>query len=400
MSQIKVGVGGTFISPLAKKYVLDTLDKNRLSYGYYVNTFEKEFAALHSRRYGMFSNSGTSALQVGLHALKEKYSWKDGDEVLVPAVTFISSSNIVLQNGLKPVFVEVEPDYYELDPNKIEEKITPKTRAIMPVHIGGQPADMGPIMEISRNHNLRVIEDSCETMFVKYKGQPTGSWGDVSCFSTYVAHLIVTGVGGLTLTDDPDLAVLIKSLLNHGRDGIYLSIDDDDQVKGQALFKIVERRFSFINVGYSYRATEMEGALGLAALETKDEMLKARQKNAQTLTGGLKKFEDYIQLPTIRPETEHAFMFYPIIVKENAPFNREDLIFYLEERGIETRNLLPLLSQPIYLKIFGNIEDQYPVAKWIDHNGFYIGCHQELSSSDLDYVLSTFDKFFQGKKLK
>lgn len=399
MSNVKVGVGGTFISPLAKKYVLDALNKNRLSYGYYVKTFEKEFASLHDRRFGMFSNSGTSSLQVGLHALKEKYGWEDEDEVLVPAITFVASSNVVLQNRLRPVFVEVEPNYYEIDPDKIEKKITPKTKAIMPVHIGGQPCDMSPIMEIARKHNLRVIEDSCETMFVKYKDQPTGSWGDVSCFSTYVAHLIVTGVGGLTLTDDPDLAVLIKSLLNHGRDGIYLSIDDDDQVRGQELFKIVERRFSFINVGYSYRATEMEGALGLAALKTKDEMLKKRQKNASILTSGLRKYEEFIQLPAIRAETEHAFMFYPIIVREKAPFNREDLVFYLEDRGIETRNFLPLLSQPIYLKIFGNIEDEYPVAKWIDHFGFYIGCHQELKRSDLNYVLAVFEEFFNTKKI-
>lgn len=392
-----IGVGGTFITPLAKKYILDTLDKSRLSYGPYVREFENQFAQAHNRKYAMFTNSGTSALQVGVHALKEKFGWKDGDEILVPAVTFIASSNVILQNNLKPVFVEVDPLYYEMDPEKIEEKITPRTKGIMPVHIGGQPCDMGPIMAITKKHNLKMIEDSCETMFVKYKGEPTGSWGDIACFSTYVAHLIVTGVGGLALTNDPDLAVLIKSLFNHGRDGIYFSIDDDDKAHGEDLFRIVERRFSFIHVGYSYRATEMEGALGLAAMKTKEEMLSLRQKNAQHLTKGLKKYEGYIQLPSIRKDTQHAFMFYPIIVRQDAPFSREDLVFYLEDRGIETRNLLPLLTQPIYLEIFGDIIDQYPTAKWITDSGFYIGCHQELKTSDLDYVLSVFGQFFQEK---
>lgn len=396
-----IGVGGTFISPLAKKYVNKALDSNRLSYGPFTKEFENQFAKLHDRKYALFCNSGTSALQVGLHALKEKYGWRDGDEVLVPAITFIASSNVVLQNNLKPVFVDVEPIYYEIDPEKIEEKITKKTKAIMPVHLFGQPCDMDPIMKIARRHNLKVIEDSCETMFVKYKGKPTGSWGDVACFSTYVAHLIVTGVGGLALTNDDELAVLIKSLYNHGRDSIYISIDDDDNKNKQQLFKIVEKRFSFVHVGYSYRGTEMEGALGLAMLKTKDRMLRRRQQNALQLTKGLKKHEQYIQLPTVRKETEHAFMMYPIVVKKDAPFTREDLIFYLEENGIETRNLMPLLSQPIYKKLFGNIESKYPVATWIDRNGFYVGCHQELQKEDINYVTATFDRFFTthiGKK--
>jgi perosamine synthetase len=393
----KIGVGGTFISEKAKKYVNQVLDSNRLSYGPFTQDFENKFAKLHARKYALFCNSGTSALQVGLHAMKEKYGWKDGDEVLVPAITFIASSNVVLQNNLKPVFVDADPIYYELDPTKIEEKITKRTRAIMPVHLFGQPCDMDPILAIAKKHKLRIIEDSCETMFVKYKGKPTGSWGDVACFSTYVAHLIVTGVGGLALTNDSDLAVLIKSLYNHGRDSIYISIDDDDTKDRKKLFQIVERRFSFVHVGYSYRGTEMEGALGVAMLETKDEMLKKRWRNAMALTKGLKAYEDYIQLPTVRPETEHAFMMYPLVVHEKAPFKREDLIFYLEERGVETRNLMPLLNQPIYKKLFGNLESKYPVARWINKSGFYIGCHQELTQTDLDFILSTFKSFFQER---
>ena len=397
MKKRTVGVGGTFISSKARKYVNQVLDSNRLSYGPFTQEFEGKFAKLHDRKYALFCNSGTSALQVGLHALKEKYGWKDGDEVLVPAITFIASSNVIIQNNLKPVFVDADPVYYEIDPTKIEEKITKRTRAIMPVHLFGQPCDMDPIMKIAQKHNLKVIEDSCETMFVKYKGKPTGSWGDVACFSTYVAHLIVTGVGGLALTNDASLAVLIKSLYNHGRDSIYISIDDDDTKDTKKLFKIVEKRFSFVHVGYSYRGTEMEGALGVAMLETKDTMLKKRWTNAMDLTKGLKKYEAYIQLPKIRPKTEHAFMMYPLVVREKTPFTREDLIFYLEERGVETRNLMPLLNQPVYKKLFGNLEPKYPVARWINKAGFYIGCHQELTKTDINFVLNVFDSFFEEK---
>lgn len=391
----QIGVGGTFIKERAKKYVKQVLDSNRISYGPFTQKFEKEFARAHNRKWGLFCNSGTSALQVAVKALKEKYHWEDGDEILVPAITFIASSNVCLHNNLKPVFIEVDPIFYEMDPSKIEGRITPKTKAIMPVHLFGQPCDMDPIMQIARKRSLAVIEDSCETMFVKYKGKHTGSFGDVACFSTYVAHLVVTGVGGLCLTDDEELAVLIKSLYNHGRDGIYISIDDDNTRDKEKLFKIVEKRFSFIHLGFSYRCTEMEGALGLAALEERGDMISKRQNNASFLTEYLKKYETVIQLPLIRPQTEHAFMMYPIIVRENASFSREDLTFYLEEHGIETRNAMPLLNQPVYKKIFGEIEDEYPVAKWITYNGFYIGCHQELKPSDLSYVVYIFDQFFK-----
>ena len=392
----QIGVGGTFIGVAARKYVDDVLTSNRLSYGKYTQKLEEKFARLHNRKFAIFCNSGTSALQVAVHALKEYYGWKSGDEVLVPAITFIATSNVILQNNLKPVFVDVDKDYYEIDPKKIEEKITPKTRAIMPVHLFGQPCDMDPILRIAKKHNLKVIEDSCETMFVKYKGEPTGSWGDIACFSTYVAHLLVTGVGGFALTNDSDLAVLLKSLFNHGRDSIYLSIDDDKTTDPRKLFKIANRRFNFIHIGYSYRATEMEAAIGLSGLTDKDKMLKKRRQNAAYLTAGLKKFKD-LQLPQIRPQTEHAFMMYPLVIKKDSKIKRDRLIYFLEKENIETRYLMPLLSQPIYKKLFGNIEENYPVAKWIDKNGFYIGCHQELKRSDLDYVIYTFEKFFQKK---
>jgi dTDP-4-amino-4,6-dideoxygalactose transaminase len=158
--------------------------------------FEREIAGLHSRRFGLVTNSGTSALQIALTALKERYGWQDGDEVLVPALTFVATSNVVLYNGLKPVFVDVEPDRFCIEPGEIERHITPRTRAIMPVHIAGLPCEMDPVLEIAARRGLRMVEDSAESMFVKYRGRPVGSMSDIGCFSTYVAHIITTGVGG------------------------------------------------------------------------------------------------------------------------------------------------------------------------------------------------------------
>lgn len=395
----QIGVGCADISANEKRYVNEALDSNRLSHGKFLTKFETDFAAAHQIKYAMFCNSGTSALQVALHALKDKYGWADEDEVLVPAVTFIATSNVVLQNRLKPVFVDIEPDYYEIDPTKIEAKITPRTRAIMPVHLFGQPCEMEPILAIAKKHNLKIVEDSCETMFVSYQGQPTGSWGDISCFSTYVAHLLVTGVGGFACTSDDDLAVRIKSLMNHGRDGIYLHIDDDKNKDKKQLFDLVARRFRFINVGYSYRGTELEGALGVGQMEIWPEVLAKRQANAAKLIAGLQKHETAgrLQLPKIRPETEHAFMMFPIVLKQDKSTSqyRDQLVNYLEENQIETRPMLPLLNQPVYIELFGNLEPDYPVAQWVNNNGFYIGCHQALTEDEIDYIIETFDRYFE-----
>ncbi|MEK9147091.1 MAG: DegT/DnrJ/EryC1/StrS family aminotransferase [Patescibacteria group bacterium] len=390
----QIGIGNITIDALAKRYLMDVLASGRLSYGDFTRRFESQMAKLHDRRWAIFCNSGTSALHVSLSVLKDKYGWRDEDEVIVPSVTFIATSNVVLHNRLTPVFVDVERDYFGIDPGKIEEKISKRTRAIMPVHLFGQSCDMQNIVRIAKKHKLMLVEDSCEAMFVKYRGKPVGSAGDIACFSTYATHLITTGVGGFAMTNDNDLAIMIKSYFNHGRDGIYLSIDDDNTTNHRKLLRIVERRFSFVHLGYSFRLTELEAALGMAQLSRWKSIIKKRQANANYLTRHLKKYEGYLGLPKIRPGAQHAFMLYPIVIN-NPQINREKLIEHLETRGIETRYLMPLINQPIYVKMFGNLEDQYPVARFLNRNGFIIGCHQDLTKKELDYIIDTFDRFFE-----
>ena len=340
-----IGVGTCKISDKARQYVNEVLDSERLSYGPFIQKFERVFAAAHDCRFGLMTNSGTSSLMIALAELKHRYNWADGDEVIVPAVTFIATSNIVIQNNMRPIFVDVDPTYYELDPAKIEAAITPRTRCIIPVHLFGHPCDMEKIMAIARKHKLRVIEDSCETMFTRLNGVSVGSFGDIGCFSTYIAHILSTGVGGLCTTNSPDLAVGLRSLMNHGRDSIYISIDDDDNKTPEELQMIIKRRFSFVRMGYSFRVTELEGALGLAEFETHAEMMQKRRENGEYLTRQLKHLEDRIQLPSIRPGAEHAFMMFPIVLKNEKKAN---LVNYLEENGIETRDMLPLINQPFY----------------------------------------------------
>ena len=389
----QLGVGGVDISAKEKKYVLDVLNNGRLSYGPYSEKFEKSFARAHDCKFAIFVNSGTSALRLAVATLKDLEHWQDGDEIICPAVTFVASSNVVIMNGLKPVFVDVDSKTYNIDPQKIEEKITKRTRAIMVVHLFGQPAEMDPIMKLAKKYKLKIIEDSCETVMVKYKGKPVGSFGDISCFSTYIAHILVTGVGGLACTNNKKYALKIKSLANHGRDGIYMSMDDDKNLNPARLSKVVSRRFRFVSFGYSFRATEMEAALGLAQMENKDKILKKRQENARYLLAQLKVFEKWLQLPSWPEYVTHAFMMFPIVIKKRAGISKKKLVMCLEELNVETRDMLPLINQPIYRKTFGNLESKFPVAKWINKNGFYIGCHQQLSKADLDYIVKCFRGF-------
>lgn len=383
------------ISPKSKAYVNKVLDSNRLSYGPFTEKYEKLFAKIHARKFAIITNSGTSGLQVALHALKETYQWDDGDEVLVPAITFIASSNVILHNNLKPVFVDVEPDHFCIDAAKIEDKITPKTKAIMPVHLFGQSAKMDSILKIAKKHNLKIIEDSCEAMFINYKDRPVGSLGDISVYSTYIAHIITTGVGGIITTNDESLATMMKSLNFHGRDNIYLKMDDDDTKDRMRLNSLIERRFQFVHVGYSYRLTEMESALGLAELEQKDRNIAKRKATGELMIKSLSQFSDYFQLPHPREDAEHIYMLFPIVIKD-PQIERDELLLYLEENGVETRLFMPLLTQPIYKKIFGDIEENYPVAKNLVERGFIIGCHPHITREQINYLVSLFKNYLSS----
>ncbi len=389
-----VGVGTVTITEQAKKNVLEVLETKRLSYGPFLQKLEKDFSKIHGCKFGIMSNSGTSALHVALQALKELHGWQDGDEVLVPAVTFVATSNIVIHNRMNPVFVDVEKEYYGIDPKKIEEKITPRTRVIIPVHLFGMSCEMDTIQEIAKKHNLKIIEDTCETMYARYKGKMVGSWSDIGCFSTYIAHLLITGVGGINTTNNPEYATKIRSLINHGRDSIYISIDDAKDKEGEELNEIIEARFRFISIGHSFRVTEMEGALGVAQLEILPQIIEKRRKNAAYLIEQLNQFEQHIQLPKIRPDAEHSFMMFPIVMKNES---KKAIVEFLESNGIETREMLPLINQPIYQKLFKINENEYPIAKWINESGFYIGCHQDLNNDDFKHILEIFEKYFTNR---
>lgn len=398
MRKRQVRISTVALSAQARKNILQVVASNRLTYGPFTQKFESEFARVHERKFAIALNSGTSGLMVALQAMKEKYGWHDNDEVLVPAVTFIATSNVVLHCRLKPIFVDIEDTYYCMDPAQIERHITRKTRAIIPVHLFGQSADMDAILTIAKKHKLKVLEDSAETMFVNYHGKPVGSRGDASVYSTYVAHIISTGVGGIITTNDLDLATRMKSLIFHGRDNVYLSIDDGKTDNPVKLNSLVERRFQFIHVGHSLRLTEFETAIGVAELARREQIIKKRRQVGLKMTQALSEFLGHFQLPSVRPESEHIYMLYPILIK-NPKIDKHDLLMYMEKNGIETRLFFPLLSQPIYIKLFGDIEDQFPIAQEVVKNGFIIGSHETYTQDDILYVADVIREYLKGKGL-
>ncbi len=364
-----IDVGTLNLTQKHKQKVMEALDSNRLSYGPMTKEFENEFSKLHKNKYGVFTNSGTSALQAAIHALRILYEWEDGDEIIIPAVTFVATYNVVIHNNLKPILVDVEKDA-NIDPALIEKAITKKTRAIMPVHLLGKPAKMSEIMKIARKHKLKVIEDSCETMFVKGIGK-----ADVTCFSFYIAHILITGVGGMAVTNNKKLADLIRSLIFHGRDNKYLSIDDDEEYNKD----VINSRFKFNYPGYSSRGTELEAALGLVELESQGLNNFIRRENAKYLC-------EKLSVPFYK---NHAYMMFPFF-----HLKRDKLMLYMEKKGITTRTMMPLINQP-YIRDTIDLR-LYPMAQRINQTGLLFGCHQGLTKKDLDYIINTIKEFNDG----
>ena len=394
MDNRKVTTGAFHTTPRMRELIDEVLTSERISYGKMSRKFERDFASIHKSSYATLSNSGTSSLHVALQTLKEIHRWNDGDEVIVPATTFVATANIVKHVGMTPVFVDIEQDSYGIDPDLIEEKITDKTRAIIPVHLFGQPCKMTEIKPIAEAHDLRIIEDSCEAMFVTHFNQPVGSMGDIGCFSMYVAHLITAGVGGISITNNPDYAAKMRSLVNHGLSIENLNLDEHYQPQ-----PMINRRFLFDATGHSFRITEFEAALGLAQLDTWEDMIKSRRMNGNHYTASLRLINSLYQIPPYKvaevlPGNEHARMMYGLIINLN-PYNRtmidkKPLINFLNSKGIETRDSLPILGQPAYAYL--NPED-FPISNWIKTSGFYVGCHQFLDNEDIKYVLDALSEF-------
>ena len=350
-------------------------DRKQFSPGVLVREFEKAWALKHKARESIFVNSGTDALRLGLIALKEKLKWKDGDYVAVPATTFVASINVIFQAGLKPFLVDVGMYDFLMNPWNLEWRLQRKAKdvnvvAVMPVHLFGQSCPEA-VYNIAKSGGMAVIEDSCETICNPTKGA-------VSCHSTYMAHHITTGVGGFASTNDKELALIIRSLANHGRNTEYLP--------GYKQGTDITKRFQFDRIGYSSRGTEMEAALGLPQLPKIEENVHKRINVFKRLKRRIGKIYDLV---TLREENNTCMMF-PIVIKENTKLSKWDFCRFLEKNGIETRDLMPVVNQPCYK---GLDQGFFKVSEWLKDKGFYVPCHPGMSKKDTDHISDCVEKF-------
>lgn len=336
------------------------------SKGKFIPEFENSFAKYCGVAYGVATSNGTTALHLALTAL----GIGEGDEVIVPTLTFIATANAVRYTGAKPVFVDSHPDYWCIDPQKLRQAITPKTRAIIPVHLYGHPCDMGRIMDIAKTHNLYVIEDAAEAHGAEYKRRSVGSFGDIACFSFYGNKIITTGEGGMCLTNSKHLAERMRILRDHGMNP--------------------GKRYWHDIVGFNYRMTNMQAGVGVAQLVKLDGFVKKKREIARWYSAGLKELEaeGLIKLHPEMPWAKGVYWVYSILVQDDFGIGRDELMNRLELAGIEARPLFdPLHMMPPY-----KTGERFPVAKELSRKGISLPSSVNLTAEQIKYITNTIKK--------
>ncbi|MFA4854913.1 MAG: DegT/DnrJ/EryC1/StrS family aminotransferase [Candidatus Omnitrophota bacterium] len=396
---MKVPFGTISITPGSRKLINQVINSGRVSSGKLVREFEEKFAKLVNAKEAVAVSSGTDADVLALAALYD-FGAKRGDEVIVPALSFVATGNAVLHAGFKPVFVDIERDTLNINPDLIAEKITRKTVAIMPVHLMGKPAKMDIINRIAKRHKLFVIEDAAEAHGARYKGKNAGEWGDMAAYSLYLAHIITTVEGGIITTNNEKLSAILRSLRSHGRAcKCKVCVVNTASAYCPKRFKYgKDIRFIFERVGYSSKMNELEAAIGLGSLKQYHKIINKRHHNLITMIKRLAEFSEYFF--TIHEDKNerigpHAF---PIIVKENAPFNRDELVNYLDKRGIDTRDLFSSMpTQCPGFSFLGYRLGDFPNAEYMGTHGIHIGVHQDINEKHINYIFSVLKAFIASK---
>jgi len=358
-------------------YVVDAVKSGWIGSagGEYLKEFEKKFAKYHRMKHAIATSNGTAALHVALKAL----GIGKGDEVIVPTLTFVATANAVVYCNAKPVFADSHPEYYNIDPSKIEEVITPKTRAIIPVHLYGHPCDMDWIRDIAEDHDLYIIEDVSQAHGAEYKGKKLGTFGDIACFSFYGNKIITTGEGGICLTNDDKLAEKIRLLINHGKNPI--------------------KHFWHDVIGFNYRMTNLQAAIGVAQINKLDKYISKKRKIAKWYEESLKELEEE-ELIKLYPEMKWAkcvYWLYSILIEDKFDVTRDTIGKNLEEKGIETRPFFyPIHTMPIYKD---SKSSNLSVAEEIARKGISLPSGVKLDKEEIEIVSNEIKALHYSKKI-
>jgi perosamine synthetase len=359
-----IPVNEPLIPPNAKKYVNDCLKTGWISSaGTYISKFEESFAKFTETKYATTVTNGTAALHLALASL----GIGPGDEVIIPDLTIISCALAVYYTGATPVVVDVKPDTGTLDPTKLEKAITKNTKVIMPVHLYGHPADMDPIRNIAHAHAIKILEDSAEAHGALYKGKSVGSLGDVSAYSFYANKIITTGEGGMVVTNSPEIIEKARMLKN--------------------LAHSPKRRFLHEEIGFNYRMTNLQAALGLAGLENVDTYI-AKKKHMALYYRNLLQDIKYLELPNEQSWAKSVYWMYAIRVTPDSPIDKDDVMKRLkDEFSIDTREyFLPLHTQPVAKKLGMKVPYPCKVSLDLSSRGFYIPSGLAITKDQMDQV--------------
>jgi perosamine synthetase len=346
--------------------VRDVLRSGHLSLGPKYLEFEKKFAKMVGTKYACSVSSGTS----GLHLVLLAAGIKPGDEVITSPFSFIASSNAILYVGARPIFVDIDPVSYNMDPKLIEQHITKKTKAILVVHIFGQPTDMQPVMRLARKYHLRVVEDACESIMATYRGQQVGTFGESAVFAFYPNKQMTTGEGGMIVTNSRDIYERCASLRNQGRGKSADWLDHQ-------------------YIGYNYRLDEMSAAVGIAQLERLRWMIAQRRKIAKLYSKYLQPFGEYVIIPRTLKGNTHTWFVYVVRLANDA-IVRDHVITELQKRGIHTKAYLPTIPLfDVYRRKFHYRQHQFPISEYISVTSLALPIYIGLRPSDIKYICRT-----------
>ena len=375
-----------------------------LTTGRYADQFEKDLAAFIGVNYCLLTNSGSSANLLAVSALTSpklgEKRLEPGDEVITMACGFPTTLNPILQNNLVPVFLDVELGTYNIQTDRIEDVISDKTKAIMIPHTLGNPANLETIMKMVKKHDLWFIEDNCDALGSRYRGKFTGTFGHISTCSFYPAHHITMGEGGAVCTSDPLLKKIIASFRDWGRDcwcdpGCDNSCGKRFDWQLGDLPRGYDHKYIYSHVGYNLKITDIQAAIGVEQLRKLPGFIEKRKENFKTLYCDLKKYENYLVLPHATPHSDPSWFGFPILVRESAPFNREDIVRYLEDHKIATRMLFGgnLIKQPAYSEMKYRSPYTLENTDSVMDNLFWIGVYPGLTEEMIRFMLATFGEF-------
>ncbi|HVE43857.1 MAG TPA: DegT/DnrJ/EryC1/StrS family aminotransferase [Gammaproteobacteria bacterium] len=372
---------------------METMLSTFTTMGKKVRAFEEQYAAYAGTRYGVMSNSGSSSNLLSVAALANPFTpdyLKPGDEVIVPALSWSTTIWPLIQHQLIPVLVDCDLNTYNLDLNKLEKAIGPKTRAIKLVHVYGNPCNMDGILSLAKKHNLFVIEDCCEAMGAQYDGKAVGSMGHIGNLSFFFSHHITTLEGGISISNDFDLTETMRILRAHG-----WSREADEHQKYVNMYPDIDPRFIFINVGYNLRPTEVNAAMGQLQLPKLDTFVENRRKTANYFLKSLAKHSDFFRFQQEEPKGKHVWFGFPLILKENAPFTVKQLASYMQSQGIETRPIIAgnMARHPAFNMFEHRIGGDLSSADTVMKRGLAFACHHAVDEQAQAYVVNTIDRF-------